>query len=156
MALNQSPVYASDFTTLCDNFPWACASEDVSYDDHLKLVKDINRHVNRSVNPISDLNQYGVQEFWALPTQLGGDCEDYALLKKLMLMESGVPSNNLLLSIVLNGEEPHAVLIYVRGSEKYILDNLTNRIIKVDNSKYRFLLIQNQQDPSDWVLATRK
>ncbi|HEX7617343.1 MAG TPA: transglutaminase-like cysteine peptidase, partial [Verrucomicrobiae bacterium] len=50
---------------------------------------EINRSINLSIRPMSDLAQYGVEDYWASPLEsLGsgaGDCEDYAIAKYIAL-----------------------------------------------------------------------
>src|SRR5262245_6901989 len=50
-----------------------------------ELVR-INRWVNENIQPMTDLEHYGVVEKWAYPDDGYGDCEDYVLLKRRMLM----------------------------------------------------------------------
>ena len=47
-----------------------------------KIASRINREVNASVTWMSDSEQFGVPEFWSEAGTFG-DCEDYALLKRL-------------------------------------------------------------------------
>lgn len=56
--------------------------------NNYSLAERINLQVNASVSYKTDLEQYGVPEFW---TEAGtfGDCEDYALLKRAYLLEQG-------------------------------------------------------------------
>lgn len=51
-----------------------------------KLAERINRDVNASITYKTDLAQYGTPEHWCLPSNFG-DCEDYALLKRKLLLE---------------------------------------------------------------------
>jgi predicted transglutaminase-like cysteine proteinase len=65
---------------------------------------------------MSDLAQYGVEDYWAAPLEsLGsgaGDCEDYAIAKYVALEESGIAPADLQLGIVLDVEhqKTHAVV----------------------------------------------
>jgi predicted transglutaminase-like cysteine proteinase len=63
------------------------------------LLGEINRAINLSIRPMSDLAQYGVEDYWAAPLESlssgAGDCEDYAIAKYVALEESGVASNDL-------------------------------------------------------------
>ncbi len=56
---------------------------------------EINRAINMSIRPVSDMVQYGVEDYWASPlTSIGnraGDCEDYAIAKYVALEEWGFP-----------------------------------------------------------------
>jgi len=47
--------------------------------------------VNKSIDPITDQDQWGVIDQWDFPNQGRGDCEDYALLKRQKLIELGFP-----------------------------------------------------------------
>jgi len=49
----------------------------------------INRWVNDTVKPITDLEHWGVSSGWSYPDDGYGDCEDYVLLKRRMLMQAG-------------------------------------------------------------------
>ena len=49
----------------------------------------VNRWVNESVKPMTDMEHWGVIEKWSLPTDGYGDCEDYVLLKRKLLMDGG-------------------------------------------------------------------
>jgi predicted transglutaminase-like cysteine proteinase len=46
---------------------------------------DVNAAVNRTVAPLDDSAHYGVEEYWALPRDKRGDCEDYVLAKRAAL-----------------------------------------------------------------------
>jgi len=47
---------------------------------------------------VTDLENWGVVERWSHPDDGYGDCEDYALLKRRMLIEAGWPREALLLT----------------------------------------------------------
>ncbi len=51
----------------------------------------VNRWVNETVKPMTDMDHWGVIEKWSLPTDGYGDCEDYVLLKRKMLIDAGWP-----------------------------------------------------------------
>jgi hypothetical protein len=52
------------------------------------VIREVNSAVNLSIVPRTDIEMHGVEELWSYP-ELEGDCEDYVLLKRLMLMERG-------------------------------------------------------------------
>ena len=60
----------------------------------------INKWVNDTVKPITDLEHWGVVERWNYPDDGYGDCEDYVLLKRRMLMQAGWPRQALLITVV--------------------------------------------------------
>ena len=51
----------------------------------------VNHWVNENVKPMTDMDHWGVIEKWSLPTDGYGDCEDYVLLKRKMLIDAGWP-----------------------------------------------------------------
>ena len=82
----------------------------------------INRWVNENVTPMTDLEHWGAVEKWAYPDDGYGDCEDYVLLKRRMLMEAGWPRAALLITVVRekNGNG-HAVLTVKTDKGEFIL-----------------------------------
>jgi predicted transglutaminase-like cysteine proteinase len=103
----------------------------------------INRAVNLSIRPVSDLVQYGVDDFWAAPlTTLrtgAGDCEDYAIVKYLALREVGIAPVNIRLMIVrdVRRQTNHAVVAVRHEGEWLILDNRTMVIVRaIDAQNY--------------------
>ncbi len=141
-------------TQMCSTFQWACAKTKGATpvtSAQMALVNKINLKINRQVNEVSDARQYGREEHWALPTNRGGDCEDFALLKKRELMKAGIPGQKLLIATVLDSRrQAHAVLVVRAASGDYVLDNLTNKIKHWDSTGYVFLRMQNADAPSQW------
>ncbi len=116
-----------------------------------ELVR-VNRSVNTAIKPMTDLEHYGVVEKWAYPDDGYGDCEDYVLLKRRMLMEAGWPREALLITVVRerNGDG-HAVLTVKTDRGEFILDNQNDEIVLWSESDYRFVKRQSQSDPNLWV-----
>jgi predicted transglutaminase-like cysteine proteinase len=112
----------------------------------------INRLVNLSIKPVSDWAQYGYPDYWASPLQtLGrgaGDCEDYAIVKYILLLHLGFPASDLRLVIVRDKARraDHAV-VAVRTEQKWlILDNRTMTLLDAEVAQhYQALLSFNQQ-----------
>jgi len=142
------------FGSLCNRYGWVCASSGRgrAADPAVLHVADrINRTVNHQVRPLSDRRQYGREEVWDLPTRRGGDCEDFALLKKLRLIEAGIAPENLLVATVLDlNKAPHAVLVIRTTSGDYVLDNLRDGIRPWQRTGYSFLLMQDPRAPGRW------
>ena len=146
-------------TGLCARYGWACAIGQVQGrvgQDGLRIATKINAQVNAEVREISDQSQYARAEVWTLPSARGGDCEDFALLKKKRLIERGFPANQLLIATVLDrNHAPHAVLVLRTTGGDYVLDNLTNRVKPWQSTGYTFLKMQDPEAPHLWqaVLA---
>jgi len=103
---------------------------------------DVNSSVNSQITYTTDLQQFGKAEHWEA-TETLGDCEDYALRKRKVLLDKGVPLSALRLATCwTETNEYHAVLIVVTPNGDYVLDNrMTNPMIKQD-LKYKWDKIQ--------------
>ena len=116
-----------------------------------ELVR-INQTVNADIKPMTDLEHYGVVEKWAYPEDGYGDCEDYVLLKRRMLMEAGWPREALLITVVRETSgDGHAVLTVKTDRGDLVLDNQNEAIVLWSESGYRFVKRQSQSDPNVWV-----
>jgi len=112
----------------------------------------INRWVNQTIKPMTDLDHYGVVEKWTYPDDGYGDCEDYVLLKRRMLIEAGWPLEALLITVVRDRkDEGHAVLTVKTDKGEFILDNQRDDILLWSDTGYRFVKRQSQSDPNAWV-----
>jgi len=145
---------------LCKQYAWACARSgaiSMSSAQEMQLVRQINRKVNASTHEVTDQLQYKTREVWALPTSRGGDCEDFALLKKRDLIEVGIDPSRLLIATVLDRQRnAHAVLVYRSSQGDLVLDNLTSTVKPWSAKKYLFLRMQNPDHPEKWVGVYRK
>ena len=112
----------------------------------------INRWVNENVTPMTDLEHWGVVEKWSYPDDGYGDCEDYVLLKRRMLMEAGWPRAALLITVVRekNGNG-HAVLTVKTDKGEFILDNQEEKVLLWSETNYRYVKRQSQTDPNVWI-----
>ncbi|MBB3947587.1 putative transglutaminase-like cysteine proteinase [Rhizobium skierniewicense] len=116
-----------------------------------QMILDVNYTANTTITPMTDLEVYGVEERWAYPTT-AGDCEDYVLLKRKMLMNKGISPSDLLITVVLqpNGAG-HAVLTVRTDRGDFILDNLRNKVIDWSETEYTYLKRQDSNNPGRWV-----
>jgi predicted transglutaminase-like cysteine proteinase len=118
----------------------------------MRKIQRINTAVNKSVAPVSDMDHWGVVDQWDYPTDGKGDCEDYALLKRRMLMDEGFPRQALLMTVVkeANGDG-HAVLTVKTNRGEFVLDNLGDEVKAWNRTPYRFVKRQSEQNPNVWV-----
>jgi predicted transglutaminase-like cysteine proteinase len=101
---------------------------------------------------MTDLDHWGVVEKWSYPDDGYGDCEDYVLLKRRLLMEAGWPREALLITVVRDRKgEGHAVLTVKTDKGEFILDNQNEEIVLWSETGYRFVKRQSQSDPNVWV-----
>ncbi len=114
-------------------------------------IEQINRFVNTSIRPASDMELYGKADYWTYPKD-AGDCEDYVLLKKRYLTELGFNADELLITVVLDEHnEGHAILTVVTAQGDYVLDNRRREILRWDDTGYKFLKRQSQANSNEWV-----
>jgi len=112
----------------------------------------VNRWVNDTIKPMTDMDHWGVVERWSYPTDGYGDCEDYVLLKRKMLMDAGWPREALLITVVRDKKgEGHAVLTVKSDKGEFILDNQNEEVVAWTDTGYRFVKRQSQSDPNAWV-----
>jgi predicted transglutaminase-like cysteine proteinase len=142
----------------CNSHPADCAARPSPARDVVlssKTWKDmvrINRWVNESIKPITDLEHWGVVERWSYPDDGQGDCEDYVLLKRKMLMQAGWPREALLVTVVRDKKgDGHAVLTVKTNRGDFILDNQVEEVLLWSETSYRFVKRQSQSDPNVWV-----
>jgi predicted transglutaminase-like cysteine proteinase len=98
------------------------------------------------------MEHWGVVERWNYPDDGYGDCEDYALLKRKLLMQAGWPRQALLMTVVrdLNGDG-HAVLTVKTDKGEFVLDNERAEILLWSETGYQFVKRQSQTDPNTWI-----
>jgi predicted transglutaminase-like cysteine proteinase len=114
-------------------------------------LQEVNLFVNRSVRPVTDLAYYNSEEVWALPSSYG-DCEDYVLMKRKLLVERGWSTGALLVTVVFDEVgDGHAVLLVRTDRGELVLDNKTDAIFAWYETAYRFVKRQSVADPNRWV-----
>jgi predicted transglutaminase-like cysteine proteinase len=117
-----------------------------------KDLERVNKWVNETIKPLTDLEHWRVVERWSYPDDGYGDCEDYVLLKQRLLIESGWPREALLVTVVRDKKgEGHAVLTVTTDQADYVLDNQNEDILLWSKTGYRFVKRQSQSNPNVWV-----
>jgi len=112
----------------------------------------LNDQVNRAIEPVTDLENYGKAEWWAYPANGKGDCEDYVLLKRKLLIDAGWPRSALLITVVRDKKgDGHAVLMVKTDRGEFVLDNQEQRVLPWRETGYRYVKRQSQVSPNVWV-----
>ena len=119
--------------------------------DELEGVDD---EVNKTIIPMSDQNNFGRKEYWSLPRDGLGDCEDYALLKRQMLLKKGWPAGAMRLVMVKTWDDTgHMVLAVSTDKGDLILDNNAWEIRDWGHIPYTGYKVQNLEDPTLWMIV---
>ncbi len=114
-------------------------------------LAEVNKSVNDAVAPITDLELYGKIEVWTYPVKQG-DCEDYVLLKRRILIERGWPESALLITVVRDeNNEGHAVLTVRTDRGDLVLDNKQPDVMAWADTPYTFVKQQSARNPLVWI-----
>jgi len=149
------PVLA--WTRFCNRAPEECAvdlAEPATVTmtaDTWRTIMSVNRRVNSRIRPMTDKAHWGVVDSWDFPRDGAGDCEDYQLLKRRMLVERGLPRRAMRMTVVIDElNEGHAVLMIRTDRGDYILDNKTSAVLPWEQTGYVYVKREGQ-DSTAWV-----
>ena len=134
------------WTEFCGRLPAECAVDHTEPEiiiltpETRELIEAVNHYVNRSLTAMLDEKHWGKIDQWDLPSDGYGDCEDYQLLKRKLLVEAGLPRRALRMTIVIDEmEKGHALLTVRTPGEDLILDNRTGAVLGWDQTGYTFV-----------------
>ncbi len=117
-------------------------------------LEQVNNVVNAAISPASDMELFGRAEVWVYPATQG-DCEDYVLLKRRILIENGWPVSALLITVVRKPDgEGHAVLTVRTDRGDVVLDNLDGAIHVWSDTPYLYLKRQSDEHTGRWVAVS--
>ncbi len=145
------------FVQFCESFRQECEARSERSERFnagaagLAVLDSVNRAVNSAVRPATDKEIFGVPEFWTIPGS-AGDCEDYAILKRRILIKRGWPASALLLTVVRdeNGEG-HAVLTARTMQGDFVLDNKVDDVRLWHETPYKFVMRQSYLNARVWM-----
>ncbi|MGL4440003.1 MAG: transglutaminase-like cysteine peptidase [Bosea sp. (in: a-proteobacteria)] len=130
------------------------ASEPEKIDLNPKLwrtVTGINTKVNKEIDPVTDMDHWGVVERWDMAEDGRGDCEEYVNIKRKRLVEAGIPRRALRVVVVIDEENAgHAVLMLRTDKGDFILDNKRNAVLPWHQTGYVYVK-RESQDRIGWV-----
>ena len=110
------------YQLMCLQNPAECkstgASKAIGKNATLATLVKINNTINKKMTPKHDVA--GLDQ-WSANAQ-SGDCEDFALAKRVALIKLGFPSASLHIAYGKRNGEPHAVLVANIKGGKYVLD----------------------------------
>jgi predicted transglutaminase-like cysteine proteinase len=142
----------------CQRYRGECESPELTAADvnltpkTMKEIERVNQWVNSNITPMSDVEHWGVIDQWDYPSDGKGDCEDYALLKRKLLIEQGLPRQALLMTVVKDqNNDGHAVLTVKTNKGDFVLDNMRDDVRAWTQTGYRFVKRQSQTNENIWV-----
>ena len=148
----------SGFLAFCDRNPGECRSsrgqpDKIAFTPEIwAALETVNIAVNSAVRPLDDSEHYGVAEFWTVPVDGEGDCEDYVLAKRKMLTLLGLAAPALRITVAFDKNRVrHAVLTVVTDRGDYVLDNLQDEILPPGQTGYVWVERQDTASRTGWV-----
>ena len=139
------------FADQCERKLGAATSVSLTADTWQTLT-EINHSVNESIWPQDDVIHYGRGDYWTIPTDGYGDCDDYALTKRKELLAAGFPAPALRLAVADTPRSGrHAVLTVATDKGDFVLDNLRADVVAWNTTGYTWVERQNPAEPLGWV-----
>lgn len=106
-----------------------------------EIAEQVQEIVNKEIQYCRDNFQFNTDEFWCILQGTLGDCEDYVLLKRKMLLEKGWDHQKLnIVTCIANGEG-HAVLFVETDKGGFIMDNCHQGIVDPKSLNYKWISI---------------
>ena len=118
--------------------------------ENWNTIVKTNITINTAIKPMADKDNYGVEEQWELPDNVG-DCEDYVLAKKMELTRVGFPAGALRVTVVYDANNSgHAVLTLVTDKGDFVLDNNNNQVLRWQQAELTYLKRQSPGSLMHW------
>lgn len=144
------------YAAFCERTAFGCARDRVRGVDpramspaEWAILEAVNSSINRRIAPVMEK-----VDVWREDAK-AGDCEDYALAKRAVLLDLGWNASQLLLAYGdAELDQPHAVLIARTEEGDFVLDNLTDQIVRWDEGSVRLTSRQSAELPLLWVLIS--
>jgi predicted transglutaminase-like cysteine proteinase len=115
------------------------------------VLRAVNTEVNARIMPMTDDRIFGRTEVWAYPLDVG-DCEDFVLEKRRLLLARGFSEADLLITVVRKYDGTgHAVLTVSTSDGDYVLDNLATDVKRWSDTPYHYLKRQSALHSGRWV-----
>lgn len=160
--MNATPALAPfQHVRFCLRYPSNCKSNPTENDriglnaKTWELLNRVNHSVNMSIIPISKSYGPNLGDAWTIAPEMG-DCNDYAVTKRHQLLENGLPSRALRLSVVKTASGiGHLVLVVATTKGDLVMDDLIEMIRPWQTTDYHWLKIQSATDAKLWYEIRR-
>jgi predicted transglutaminase-like cysteine proteinase len=112
--------------------------------ERFDLYAAVNRAVNQQIQYATDIDNYGIVEYWTRPKNGLGDCDDYTIEKRARLLAAGVPVEDLRIAFVEVPDVGFHVVLVATDPERgdWVLDNRSEHVVRFSETGYRLLSIQ--------------
>lgn len=148
------------FALFCIQYPEECEEQPdrritnfQSRGQRWRELNQINSTVNVAIVPKKQVASQLDHDWQIFP--FDGNCSDYAVTKRHLLLRAGWPSSSLLLAevIIRASGEHHFVLLAREGRSVFVLDNLSTIVIELNEALDKYVLVRTESDraPRLWV-----
>lgn len=145
-------------TFFCMKYPSECKSQTeakaqpVPKAIRIRELQQVNATVNQAISSVQ-LQPSPLKQWTIFPRM--GDCGDYAVTKRHVLLSRGWPSSHLLLAEVVLRRTGvhHLILIAKTRNENVVLDNLRSEVLPLKDifRDYFMIRIEASDNPVFWI-----
>ncbi|WP_169570193.1 transglutaminase-like cysteine peptidase [Sneathiella limimaris] len=133
---------------------WRTKIQELEHSPKSIIMRQINQFVNKWQHN-SDWATYRHQDYWASPLEfltVGGDSEDFAIMKYVSLKELGFSSEQMRIVVtrdVLRGVT-HTILSVQLNNKSYVLDSQTDTVFQEKFIKY-YVPLYSLNETTRWA-----
>jgi predicted transglutaminase-like cysteine proteinase len=139
----------------CGSSEWQATVDRLRGKDLMTQLREANALINEK-RYVADRANWAVPDYWATPFEFlrkaGGDCEDYAIAKYMVLRDLGIPVDDMRIAVLkdIRRHIDHAVLaVYIDGTP-FILDNRYSDIVQA-NSLHDYQPVYSINEHGWWL-----
>lgn len=132
------------------------AIEKYSGQSKFQAINQVNRLVNNAlIYQMEGITRPEIDHWQSFSETIGsgsGDCEDFALVKRAILVRMGYSEESMFVSVVKDRDRGlyHAVLVVKSDSEYFILDNLADTVLE-DKFYTNYMPIYSLTSSQTWI-----
>ncbi|WP_084303032.1 transglutaminase-like cysteine peptidase [Bradyrhizobium sp. WSM2254] len=147
------------FVKFCMNYSRECEKSSPeaqlpARDAAFSTLEEVNASVNQAISPVMKSTDPLLARWTLSPSS--GDCNDYAITKRHLLLAKGWPASALRLAVVFAPAGGHLVLIARLQDGDYILDNLASGVRDWRGAGYQWVSMESGEDPRVWVSIAKQ
>ena len=156
---SQNVLAPLQFVKFCMNYSRECEQSSPeaqlpARDVAFAMLEEVNASVNQAISPVTKSTEPLLARWTISPSS--GDCNDYAITKRHLLLAKGLPASALRLAVVYAPAGGHLVLIARLQDGDYVLDNLTSDVRDWRGSNYQWVSMESGENPRVWVSIAKQ